>query len=92
MTDQDEWMISFLDDHSGFLPGSRIHHNPTKEHAIKLLEESVKQYVKPNLILADLALSAASADFSPRWLLYAVKRTKQRELSSPAGYTFIELS
>jgi transposase InsO family protein len=53
MTEEDEWMISFLDDHSRFVPGSNTHHNPTAEHAIKLLEESMKQYGKPNQILTD---------------------------------------
>jgi transposase InsO family protein len=53
LTEQDEWMISFLDDHSRFIPGSRVHHNPTAEHAIKLLEKSVKQYGKPDQILTD---------------------------------------
>ncbi len=53
LTDKDEWMISILDDHSRFIPGSRIHHNPTAEHAIRLLEESVKQYGKPGQILTD---------------------------------------
>jgi len=53
MTEKDEWMISYLDDHSRFIPGSRIHHNPTAEHAIKLLEESIKQYGKPDQILTD---------------------------------------
>jgi transposase InsO family protein len=53
LTDADEWMISFLDDHSRFIPGSRVHHNPTAEHAIELLEESVGQYGRPNQILTD---------------------------------------
>jgi transposase InsO family protein len=53
LTCQDEWMISYLDDHSRFIPGSRIHHNPTTEHAIKLLEESIRQYGKPDQILTD---------------------------------------
>ena len=53
LTEQDEWMISYLDDHSRFIPGSRVHHNPTAEHAIKLLEESVRQYGKPDQILTD---------------------------------------
>jgi transposase InsO family protein len=53
LTDADEWMISYLDDHSRFIPGSRIHHNPTAEHAIKLLEESVRRYGKPDQILTD---------------------------------------
>ncbi len=53
LTDNDEWMISLLDDHSRFIPGSRIHHNPTAEHAIRLLEESVERYGKPAQILTD---------------------------------------
>jgi transposase InsO family protein len=53
LTEHDEWMISYLDDHSRFIPGSRIHHNPTAKHAIRLLEESVKQYGKPDQILTD---------------------------------------
>jgi transposase InsO family protein len=53
LTQNDEWMISCLDDHSRFVPGSSIHHNPTAEHAIKLLEESMKQYGKPDQILTD---------------------------------------
>ena len=53
LTEHDEWMISYLDDHSRFIPGSRIHHNPTAEHAIKLLEESMRQYGKPDQILTD---------------------------------------
>jgi transposase InsO family protein len=53
LTEQDEWMISILDDHSRFIPGSRIHHNPTTQHAIKLLEEAMQQYGKPAQILTD---------------------------------------
>jgi putative transposase len=53
LTEHDEWMISFLDDHSRFIPGSTVHHNPTAEHAIKLLEESMKEYGKPDQILTD---------------------------------------
>jgi len=53
LTEQDEWMTSYLDDHSRFIPGSRVRHNPTAEHAIKLLEESVRQYGKPDQILTD---------------------------------------
>ena len=53
LTEQDEWMISFLDDHSRFIPGSRIHHNPTAQHAIQLLKESIGQYGKPDQILTD---------------------------------------
>ena len=53
MTEQDEWMISYLDDHSRFIAGSRIHHNPTAKHAIQLLKESIGQYGKPDQILTD---------------------------------------
>ena len=53
MTEKDEWMISFLDDHSRFVPGSRIHHNPTAKHAITLLKELISQYGKPDQILTD---------------------------------------
>jgi len=46
-------MVSYLDDHSRFVPGSRIHHNPTAEHAIRLLEESIGQFGRPDQILTD---------------------------------------
>ncbi len=53
MTHNDEWMISYLDDHSRFVPGSQIHHNPTGEHAINLLKECIHCYGKPDQILTD---------------------------------------
>jgi len=53
MTDSDEWMISYLDDHSRYVPGSEIHYNPTNEHAMKLLEDCIHQYGKPDQILTD---------------------------------------
>jgi len=52
LTENDEWMISILDDHSRFVPGSRINHNPAAEHAIRL-EESIQQYGKTSQILTD---------------------------------------
>jgi len=52
-TEDDEWMISYLDDHSRFVPGSSTHHNPTAKHAITLLEESISQYGKPEQVLTD---------------------------------------
>jgi transposase InsO family protein len=45
--------LSLLDDHSRFILGSTIHHNPTAEHAITLLEESISQYGKPEQVLTD---------------------------------------
>jgi putative transposase len=53
MTEKDEWMISYLDDHSRYVPGSEIHYDPTGEHAIHLLEECIHQYGKPDQILTD---------------------------------------
>jgi transposase InsO family protein len=53
MTRTDDWMISFLDDHSRYVPGSEIHYNPTGEHAIHLLKECIHQHGKPDQILTD---------------------------------------
>jgi transposase InsO family protein len=53
MTDEDEWMISYLDDHSRFVPGSEVHPDPTGEHAIRLLVDCIHQYGKPDQILTD---------------------------------------
>ena len=53
MTEKDEWMISYLDDHSRFVPGSEIHFDPTGENAIHLLEDCIRQYGKPDQILTD---------------------------------------
>jgi transposase InsO family protein len=61
LTSQDEWMISFLDDHSRFVPGSEIHHNPTGEHAIQLLENCIHQHGKPDQILTDQGTQFHSA-------------------------------
>jgi transposase InsO family protein len=53
MTDDDEWMISYLDDHSRFVPGSAINPDPTGEHAIHLLQDCIGQYGKPDQVLTD---------------------------------------
>jgi transposase InsO family protein len=53
MTEADEWMISYLDDHSRYVPGSEIHHTPTGEHAIQLLEDCIHEHGKPDQILTD---------------------------------------
>jgi len=42
-----------LDDYSRLVLGSRIHHNPTAKHAIRLLETSIAKYGKPDQILTD---------------------------------------
>ncbi len=53
LTTDDEWMISYLDDHSRFVPGSEIHYDPIGEHAIHLLKDCIHQYGKPDQILTD---------------------------------------
>lgn len=46
-------MISFLDNHSRFIPGSEIHHDPTAENAIQLLKACIAEYGGPEQILTD---------------------------------------
>jgi transposase InsO family protein len=53
MTEMDEWMVSFLDDHSRFVPGSVVHHDPTAENAIQLLKACIAKYGRPEQILTD---------------------------------------
>jgi transposase InsO family protein len=53
LTEDDNWMITFLDDHSRFVTGCKINHNATGENAIKLLERSIKKYGTPTQVLTD---------------------------------------
>ena len=53
LTERDEWMLTYLDDHSRFIPGSKILHNPNTENAIHLLNQCIKQYGCPQQILTD---------------------------------------
>jgi transposase InsO family protein len=64
MTSSNEWMISFLDDRSRFVPGSEIHHNPTGEHAIRLLEDCIRQYGRPDQIFTDQDVQFHPAAFN----------------------------
>jgi len=49
----DNWMISYQDDHSRFITGSTKIWSPTGENAILLLKKAVKQYDVPEQILTD---------------------------------------
>ena len=49
----DNWMISYQDDHSRFITGSVKIWSPTGENALRLLEKAVKRYGVPEQILAD---------------------------------------
>ena len=53
LTEEDKWMITFIDDHSRFVVGCRIDENATTELALKLLEKSIQDYGKPTQILSD---------------------------------------
>jgi len=47
------WMVSFQDDHSRFITGSKKVWNPTGESAILLLENSVRRFGVPTQVLTD---------------------------------------
>lgn len=49
----DYWMITFLDDHSRFIVGSKRFWDPTTENVLKVLFKAVKRYEWPGQILTD---------------------------------------
>lgn len=49
----DKWMITYLDDHSRFIPGSAIFENATSENAIDLLKRCISEFDTPEQILTD---------------------------------------
>ena len=49
----DNWMISYQDDHSRFITGSVKIYSPTGENAMLLLDRAVKRYGVPEQILTD---------------------------------------
>jgi putative transposase len=49
----DNWMISYQDDHSRFITGSVKIYSPTGENAMLLLERAVKRFGVPGQILTD---------------------------------------
>ena len=53
LTEDDRWMITYLDDHSRFVAGCKINLDATGENAIKLLEKAVRRYGNPAQILTD---------------------------------------
>ena len=53
LCEDDFWMISYQDDHSRFITGSEKVWSPTGEHAVHLLERSVRRYGIPEQILTD---------------------------------------
>ena len=53
LTRDDTWMITFLDDHSRFIPGSTIHDHATADNAVNLFRVCVKKYGTPEQVLTD---------------------------------------
>jgi transposase InsO family protein len=53
LCDDDNWMISYLDDRSRFITGSVKIWNPTGENAMLLLDRAVRRYGVPRQILTD---------------------------------------
>jgi transposase InsO family protein len=47
------WLITILDDHSRFVPGSERFNEGTAENVIWLLDRAVREYSKPREILTD---------------------------------------
>ena len=61
LTDNDLWMLSFLDDHSRFIVGSKIFGDATSENVLHLLQACMKRFGKPREILTDQGTQFNSA-------------------------------
>ncbi|MFQ5887886.1 MAG: helix-turn-helix domain-containing protein [Candidatus Hydrothermarchaeales archaeon] len=53
LAEDDNWMITYLDDHSRFVLGSEKFYDPTANNALQLLEECLGRYGRPEQILTD---------------------------------------
>lgn len=53
LTREDEWMITYLDDCSRFIPASSVFDNATTENAIDVLKQAISEHGKPEQILTD---------------------------------------
>ncbi len=53
LTDDDRWMLTYLDDYSRFIPGSEVFDNATSWNAIYLLQECIDRYGAPKQVLTD---------------------------------------
>jgi len=49
----DKWFIAYLDDASRFVVGYGLFDSPTSENALKVLDDAVFRYGKPDYILTD---------------------------------------
>jgi putative transposase len=53
LCDDDNWMISYQDDHSRFITGSVKIYSPTGENAMLLLDRAIRRFGVPEQILTD---------------------------------------
>ena len=53
LTEDDEWLLTFLDDHSRFVLGARIEHDATTEFALRLFKRCVRKHGLPEQVLTD---------------------------------------
>lgn len=53
LTEDDLWMITFLDDHSRFIPGANINCDATTEFALRLFKRCGRKYGFPEQVLTD---------------------------------------
>jgi len=53
LTRDDEWLITYLDDYSRFIPASDVFDNANTENALVVLEQAIDEYGRPQQILTD---------------------------------------
>jgi putative transposase len=62
LTDDDRWLLTFLDDHSRFIPGARIEHDATTDFALRLFKRCTRKYGLPEQVLTDQGTQFYCAD------------------------------
>ncbi len=62
MTDDDRWMVTFLDDHSRFVIGCKINEDATSDNVIGLLGRTITAFGAPKQILSDRGTQFYSDD------------------------------
>lgn len=53
LTNDDEWMVTYLDDYSRFIVASEVYRYPRREYCIKLLRRCIEEHGKPVQLLTD---------------------------------------
>jgi transposase InsO family protein len=62
LTEDDRWMLTFLDDHSRFIPWARIEYDATTEFALRLFRKCGKKYGFPEQVLTDQGIQFYCAE------------------------------